>query len=259
MYVRLAFAVSAHLEPEILIVDEVLAVGDTEFQQKCLGKMREAGAGGRTVLFVSHNMGAISELCNRAILLKEGEREFEGDSDLVIDHYLAGASRGSAQVTFPSSCGRFELLKPYWISERGDAVAGVRFGEDCTLRFEFLFHEKVGRINPGIALRDMSGRLIFVSHLVDDPACDMGGNLQGKVVIETRIGLPSLAPGLYGVVFGVRDEAERTVIYAENELFLEITSHGPRKNGAGGLLWHTTVWRVSQCGNDVGVSGKLSE
>ena len=80
MYVRLAFAVAAHLESEILIVDEVLAVGDAEFQKKCLGKMGEVSKGeGRTVLFVSHNMGAIQNLCNKALLLKNGIIQFQGD------------------------------------------------------------------------------------------------------------------------------------------------------------------------------------
>ena len=89
MYVRLAFAVAAHLESEILIVDEVLAVGDAEFQKKCLGKMNDISKGeGRTVLFVSHNMSAIRKLCNKSILLENGFKTFEGDSDLVIDNYL---------------------------------------------------------------------------------------------------------------------------------------------------------------------------
>jgi lipopolysaccharide transport system ATP-binding protein len=220
--------------------------------------MRDAGIGGRTVLFVSHNMGAISELCNRAILLKDGRKECEGDSDHVVDRYLAGASKGSGRETFRSSCGRFELQKPYWIGEDGEAVAGYRFGEDCALRFEFVFHEEVERINPGIALRDMSGRLIFVSHLVDDPGFHKAGAFNGRVLIDTRFGLPTLAPGMYGVAFGVRDEDENTVIYAENELFLEITPHGPRKNGAGGVIWHTTAWRVSGNGNGAGVAGTVS-
>ena len=72
MYVRLAFSVAAHLEPEIMLVDEVLAVGDAEFQRRCLGRMEELGAAGRTVLFVSHNMQAVAQLCDRAILLQDG-------------------------------------------------------------------------------------------------------------------------------------------------------------------------------------------
>jgi lipopolysaccharide transport system ATP-binding protein len=88
MHVRLAFSVAAHLDPEILIVDEVLAVGDSVFQKKCLGKMKEISEGGRTVLFVSHNMGAISSLCNRAMLLDKGEVLNLGPVEEVSHHYL---------------------------------------------------------------------------------------------------------------------------------------------------------------------------
>ncbi len=88
MYVRLAFAVAAHLEPEILIVDEVLAVGDAQFQRKCLGKMKDVAGGGRTVLFVSHNMAAIRVLCSSAVLLSGGEVEKSGSVDSVIDAYM---------------------------------------------------------------------------------------------------------------------------------------------------------------------------
>lgn len=89
MYVRLAFAVAAHLEPEILIVDEVLAVGDAQFQKKCLGKMGEVSKEGRTVLFVSHNMAAIEQLCSRGITLQNGHKIFEGNTIQAINKYLA--------------------------------------------------------------------------------------------------------------------------------------------------------------------------
>jgi lipopolysaccharide transport system ATP-binding protein len=92
MYVRLAFAVASQLEPEILIVDEVLAVGDAAFQQKCLGKMNEVSKAGRTVLFVSHNMAAIKSLCTRAILLRAGRVEHDGPVDEVVNAHLASTS-----------------------------------------------------------------------------------------------------------------------------------------------------------------------
>jgi lipopolysaccharide transport system ATP-binding protein len=92
MYVRLAFAVAAHLEPEILIIDEVLAVGDAAFQKKCLGKMGEVAKGGRTVLFVSHNMATISALCSRAVMLREGRLVADGPVEEVMQHYLADIS-----------------------------------------------------------------------------------------------------------------------------------------------------------------------
>src|SRR5659263_122168 len=88
MYVRLAFAVAAHLEPEILVVDEVLAVGDAMFQKKCLGKMKDVSTKGRTVLFVSHNMAAIENLCVRAILIENGNVVMEGNTKTTIQHYL---------------------------------------------------------------------------------------------------------------------------------------------------------------------------
>ena len=96
MYVRLAFAVAAHLEPEILIVDEVLAVGDTQFQNKCLGKMGEVSRGGRTVLFVSHNMGAVQRLCRKAVLLDGGKVSLLSDSSVAIAQYLKTADAASA-------------------------------------------------------------------------------------------------------------------------------------------------------------------
>ena len=89
MYVRLAFAVAAHLEPEILVVDEVLAVGDAAFQNKCLGKMQEVARGGRTILLVSHQMDVVRRLCTRAVLLNQGKVTAEGDVSDVVNQYLA--------------------------------------------------------------------------------------------------------------------------------------------------------------------------
>ena len=101
MYVRLAFAVAAHLEPEILLVDEVLAVGDVAFQQKCLGKMEEVAGVGRTVLFVSHNMGSIGRLCQTALLLEQGRVVCSGDVRQVIARYLQGIVTREAEVFLP--------------------------------------------------------------------------------------------------------------------------------------------------------------
>ena len=103
MYVRLAFAVAAHLEPEILIVDEVLAVGDHGFQKKCLGKMHDVATGdGRTILFVSHNMGALSQLCEHGVLLEDGQVKTIGPVGDVIRTYLkSGLNLNTAQMLLP--------------------------------------------------------------------------------------------------------------------------------------------------------------
>ena len=100
MYTRLAFAVAAHLEPEILVVDEVLAVGDAQFQKKCLGKMKDVAGEGRTVLFVSHNMGAVSNLCGQCAWLASGRMMTTGPSDSVIRSYLADGSANTSTVVF---------------------------------------------------------------------------------------------------------------------------------------------------------------
>src|ERR1700736_135719 len=101
MYVRLAFAVAAHLEPEILLVDEVLAVGDAAFQKKCLGKMDDVSKQGRTIIFVSHNMGAVRSLCTRAIWLEGGRALDSGDPGKVIDHYLQKNTVTTLETVWP--------------------------------------------------------------------------------------------------------------------------------------------------------------
>jgi lipopolysaccharide transport system ATP-binding protein len=106
MYVRLAFAVAAHLEPDILIVDEVLAVGDAEFQRKCLGKMESVVREGRTVLFVSHNMAAVKSLCSRAILLQAGRVVQDGRVDDVVQAYLQSGRAAAENTVVPDSAAR---------------------------------------------------------------------------------------------------------------------------------------------------------
>jgi lipopolysaccharide transport system ATP-binding protein len=111
MYVRLAFAVAAHLEPEILIIDEVLAVGDAEFQKKCLGKMKEVAGHGRTVIFVSHNMTAVKNLCNRCVVLEKGTVLFNGFTETAIQKYFSGTGEITQRnMNTLSECGNVELL-----------------------------------------------------------------------------------------------------------------------------------------------------
>jgi lipopolysaccharide transport system ATP-binding protein len=129
MYVRLAFAVAAHLEPEILVVDEVLAVGDAEFQKKCLGKMHEVSRGGRTVLFVSHNMAAIQALCSRVIVLQGGTKVADGDPVESVAAYLSGVAQAIApHLPKPHALGRTLELRRFEITPNPAASGqSVRF------------------------------------------------------------------------------------------------------------------------------------
>ena len=116
MYMRLAFAVAAHLEPEILIVDEVLAVGDAQFQKKCLGKLTEVAHEGRTVLFVSHNMAAVRKLCTRVVVLVSGKTHFDGDTALGIEKYsiagLAGRDDIEPHILYKASGSESKIGGP---------------------------------------------------------------------------------------------------------------------------------------------------
>src|SRR4029077_5044458 len=123
MYVRLAFAVAAHLDPEILIVDEVLAVGDRQFQQKCIGKMRDVSKGGRTVLFVSHNMNAITALCSKVIVLKQGGVIFNGKVEESLQYYGASSSvSGSIDLASKKPGAYLQSLN---IIQNGNSSSGI--------------------------------------------------------------------------------------------------------------------------------------
>jgi len=141
MYVRLAFAVAAHLEPEILVVDEVLAVGDVAFQKKCLGKMEDVGKEGRTVLFVSHQMSAIEKLCSRAIVLRSGTIKFAGDKKSAINFYLKDLDDQVRQIKIIdlSRSGTGELrLTGFSIEDSvGNNLIAVACGEDIVLVFHY--------------------------------------------------------------------------------------------------------------------------
>jgi lipopolysaccharide transport system ATP-binding protein len=141
MYVRLAFAVAAHLDPDILIVDEVLAVGDINFQKKCLGKMAElTSTQQRTVLFVSHNMASIKALCNRAVLLEGGRLVADGDVDRVVDQYVDAGRPPASGVIDPNrpkiGSGDARLVQVGLVDRSGQPIGDVMFGQPFSVVFE---------------------------------------------------------------------------------------------------------------------------
>jgi len=144
MYVRLAFAVAAHLEPEILIIDEVLAVGDAQFQKKCLGKMSQVAKGGRTVLFVSHNMAAIEFLCHRSIVLKNGMLAHDNISKVAIQSYLGDHKSFQAKI----KSDNFKIgVKDVWFeNSEGKAVGSAKTADDIKVCISF----KTGKVNPRV-------------------------------------------------------------------------------------------------------------
>jgi lipopolysaccharide transport system ATP-binding protein len=247
MFVRLAFSVAAHLDPEIMIVDEVLAVGDAEFHKKAIQKMKDVSQGnGRAVLFVSHNMSSIKYLCNKAILLQQGQIHYIGEVDKTIEKYLQSTALSkSAREIIVSDDEKIKLKMPYWINENKEVVKFFSWGEKIRLRFEFEFLKEMRSFNPGIAIVRMDGLRIFTSHLLDDYQYKKPKSYFGPLVIDTEFNIESIAPGMYSVFFGVRDENENTIIYSEDELTLEI-GQIQMKNAGYGVLWHTTKWMISE-------------
>ena len=205
MYVRLAFAVAAYLEPEILIVDEVLAVGDAQFQQKCLGKMEEVGKEGRTVLFVSHNMGAISRLCQRAILLSAGQNVCQGEVETVIHSY-----RGMADTVASGMAERSENPDKIYqiLSVSGYTKDGVLIDRplNVTESFTIKIDCKLGNPLPGgyatLEVKNQNGDFVFLS--------DNRDNLEsaklekpGYFSISIYINQPLLVPGKYFITTSI--------------------------------------------------------
>jgi lipopolysaccharide transport system ATP-binding protein len=166
MYVRLAFSVAAHLEPEILLVDEVLAVGDAEFQQRCLGRMEDLSGTGRTVLFVSHNMQAINQLCDRAILLEGGGIAADGDSAEVVTRYLQSAHGTGSRRTWPdveSAPGDdlARLLSVRVVDEDGETLETADVRRPVGIEIAFRVLREGQPVFPKLKLRDRQGEIAF--------------------------------------------------------------------------------------------------
>ena len=169
MYMRLAFSVAAHLDPEVLIVDEVLAVGDVGFQKKCLRKMRSVGESGRTVIFVSHDMQSITRLCRRVIWLKDGELKSDGEAKHVVGEYLHEQSRTGAEKVWASieDAPGNDLVRLRSVRVRDDhgmvtASIDIRRPVSIEIQYEVLRPGKV--IVPSIQLNNEQGACIFISH-----------------------------------------------------------------------------------------------
>jgi lipopolysaccharide transport system ATP-binding protein len=166
MYVRLAFSVAAHLEPQILLVDEVLAVGDAEFQRRCLGRMEDFSQSGRTVLFVSHNMQAIAQLCDRAILLDGGEVQLDGPSSRVVARYLqehagTGSERHWADVAEAPGGDLVRIRSVRVVDEDGDVVEFVDVRRPVGIELAFTVLADGPAVVPKIKLVDDHGQVAF--------------------------------------------------------------------------------------------------
>lgn len=201
MYVRLAFAVAAHLEPEILIVDEVLAVGDAAFQKKCLGRMRDVASAGRTVLFVSHNMAAVSALCSKAMVLWEGMVEYPlGGVEDAVQKYLIQVHKitktALADRTDRQGNGKVRIQDFASFDRDGNEVEHIASGQEVSFRVYYSSkQDNVEGVGVGIAIYSDTGT--FVSMLSNQYAAETFSSIGRDGYATCRIRKLPLAPGSY--------------------------------------------------------------
>lgn len=239
MYLRLAFAVAAHLEPEILIVDEVLAVGDAEFQRKCLGKMGDVAQQGRTVLFVSHNMSAILRLTQESIVLKNGQLIKRAPTPEAVDFYLASGQAESGERIWeadevPASAMPFKPISLRLRDRSGNVVDTVRSTEPVAVEWEYQLDAPVTGLRVGLYLNTMRGEYVFTSFDTDDAKQfeQFGARAAGRYVIRCEIPADFFNEGRY--YFGVNASSFGVKRYFMDENAL---SFNVDISGAPGTQW----------------------
>jgi lipopolysaccharide transport system ATP-binding protein len=243
MYVRLAFAVAAHLEPEILIIDEVLAVGDVQFQKKCLGKMREVSTtSGRTVLFVSHNMEAVATLCTRALLMHEGRAEPFARAAEAIAAYVAAGPETSQRWSGQAGDETLSLLET-WVESRGPALES---GAPIEIGLRYRLHRQTEGLIIGYQLFSEFGyELIYSLHddaTPGDPEPDAPGEYLKRFVIPAN----TLAAGGYRVAFDLGVHMVKRIIeppHGELEFTLENVTGIGRRYLAPNLRGYRSLFR----------------
>jgi lipopolysaccharide transport system ATP-binding protein len=259
MYVRLAFAVAAHLEPDILILDEVLAVGDSAFQNKCIGKMQEVAGEGRTVLFVSHNMAAMARLCKSAILLDKGQLQAYGPTEEIVSRYLATGAHHQGEVRFSEDAGQepgseaIRLIAVRVKNSKGEISSSL----DCRLPFvvesEYRILRRVSNLRIGCRLVTCDGTVVFASKDVD--SVEDLERVPGTYVSRCKIPGNFLNYGEYFVSVGSDTPSLKTHFFCDRILSLRIEQTGGVgghiSDNRSGLLRLALPWEIVRIDNVV--------
>jgi lipopolysaccharide transport system ATP-binding protein len=254
MYVRLAFAVAAHLEPEILIVDEVLAVGDAEFQKKCLGKMRQvAQCQDRTVLFVSHQMAAVQQLCPRAVLLRGGSVVMDGRSSDVISNYLTDASEGGGRIDLRNHPARARggpaIIRELVMRNSSGEPTG-RILPDDSVVFEVVLEptERIREPRVALAIEDCHGRRLMTMASYFDRSYTP--EIQGRTTFRCECGPLLLGPGRYLLSVSIATKQNGLLDSLDGASWFEVTWHNNYSNGEPylpvyGPILKKSAWSVT--------------
>ena len=239
MYLRLAFAVAAHLEPEILVVDEVLAVGDADFQRKCLGKMGDVADSGRTVLFVSHNMSAILRLTQETIVLDKGGLSLRAPSGEAVDFYL---NRGLSKLgeryweedEVPASSKPFKPLAIRIVDKDGNVSDSVRSVEPITIEIDYELLEEITGLRVGYYLLTTRGEPVFTSFDIDSEELFREFTARPKGVYSSRCVIPADTLNEGRFVLGVNASSYRIKRYFQDDQALSFSVDA---SGAAGTQW----------------------
>ena len=231
MYVRLGFAISAHLDPEIMIVDEVLAVGDAEFQKKSLGKMRDNSASGRTIIFVSHNLTAVQSLCNRALYFERGQLIEQGETNQVIQSYLSKVSKTRLlrEWTDPKTAPGNDLVRVKRIElvpEYPDGITHIDVRTPMTVRFEFWNQMERANLNLSMHLNSLTGECIFNVGTTSQ-SCEKGV-FSGECVIPGYF----LNDGSYTISMMIVKDTATPLFQLEESLTFEVEDY------RDGVAWY---------------------
>ncbi len=266
MQVRLAFAVAAHLQPEILLVDEVLAVGDAEFQQKCLGKMHDVTREGRTVIFVSHNLAAVRSLCSRAIVLEKSRLVYDGDTDEAVERYLGRVGHRDAAVVEGDqleqrlSKRRLYGDQPFFRCDRiavldgqGLPASSFRSDEEITVEVGFTVFRQVPSLRLLVTLTDGNQVPVLRTENIDDPDLEEAvplepGSYRSTVVLPRCL----FGEGRFDLNVSLIAEVNHVLDYAGVvELEIRFAGHGANMRGKA-YLRPQLSWQTSVVGPEIG-------
>ena len=255
MYVRLAFGVAAHLEPELLLVDEVLAVGDFAFQQKCLGKMNDVAREGRTVLFVSHNIGAVTQLCSLCLYLKNGQVESIGETKSIVGKYLEDVSQSVGRFrSSTSDVGRKASITEACVLDQSDTESSViRFTQSFYLSVTYKVSRPIPDLDLIFRIVTQDGvSLLYTASLDYNEGRELEPVDPGLYTSRAQIPGHLLFPGKYYVDVGI--ETYRVEVHDQLQrcLSFDIVSEGEVNTAEGGwgLIYPKLDWTTEHLESD---------
>ncbi|RMG87373.1 MAG: ABC transporter ATP-binding protein [Chloroflexi bacterium] len=255
MRLRLAFAVAAHLEPEILIIDEVLAVGDAEFQQKCIGKMGDLAGEGRTVLFVSHNLPVVRQLCTRGILLQDGQMVIDGTVEDALNKYLGEVKTTTGEIVWEDGIANPGVteLKVHAVrirNHQGEVTATLDYAQPYTVEIEYELFEPLPYLRVGFLVRTNMGFDVFSSHDEEDIDPDAMANYRQPGFYKSACQVPGylLAPGQYNLSINAGIPRRKNLCHIANALSINLVQTGTQGNTPGtkrnGVIWPLLKWQL---------------